>query len=108
MNKEGTAILAVVAVGGLVFALARKAASADNCRTLEAGAEYFFIYTGPAQTFYLALGECYNVIYTIEVWDDYYIEYLPPSDPVNDIIQPGSVCRVVVQAPCQLCQFTPQ
>jgi len=105
MNKAVPAILGVVAVGGLIFALTRKASASDSCHNLQADMEYFFIYSGPAQTFQQALGECYDVVYTIDVWDSEAGEYWPPVDPVHDIIQPGSLCRVVVQGPCRLCGF---
>jgi len=105
MNKTVPVILGVAAVGGLIFALTRKAGAADSCRNLQANTEYFFIYTGPAQTFQRALGACYDVVYTIDVWDSETGEYWPPVDPMNDIILPGYLCRVIVQAPCRLCGF---
>ena len=124
MNKAVPVILGIAAVGGLIFALTRKAAAVDSCRNLQASREYFFTYIGlplvdpvtgiplpgmPApQTFKQALGECYDVIYTIDVWDSDLGEYWPPVDPMNDIIQLNSRCRVVVQAPCRLCGFIPQ
>jgi len=108
MNKAVPVILGIAAAGGLIFALTRKAAGADSCRDLLANNEYFFIYSGPTQTFQQALGECYAVIYTIDVWNDETGEYWPPADPAHDIIQPGSICRVVVQEPCHLCGFIPQ
>jgi len=107
-NKAVPVVIGIAAAGGLIFALTHKAASADNCRNLQANTEYFFIYTGPAQTFQQALGECYPVVYTIDVWDSETGEYWPPADTVHDVIQPGSICRVVVQSPCRLCGFIPQ
>ena len=108
MNKAVPVVLGIAVVGGLIFALTRKAAGADSCRNLQANTEYLFIYTGPAQTFQQALGECYDVIYTIDIWDNDGGEYIPPVDPDHDVILPGSLCRVVVQAPCRLCGFIPQ
>jgi len=112
MNKAVPVILGIVAAaGGLIFALTRKSQAAPSpypCHDLQANNEYFFIYSGPAQTFQQALGECYDVIYTIDVWDNETGEYWPPTDPVHDVILPGSICRVVVQAPCRLCGFIPQ
>ena len=108
MNKAVPIVLGAIGVGGLIFALSRKASGADNCRTLQANTENLFIYTGPAQTFQQALGKCYEVVYTIDIWDDEIGEYIPPVDPVHDVIQPGSICRVVVQATCRLCGFIPQ
>lgn len=105
MNKAVPVILGIAAAGGLIFILTRKAAGAENCHNLQAGTWYYFTYTGPAQTFQTALGECYGVIYTIDVWDDETGDYWPPADPMHDIIQPGSRCRVIVQAPCKLCGF---
>jgi len=108
MNKAVPVVLGIAAAGGLIFALARKASGVNSCRTLQANTEHFFIYTGPAQTFQQALGECYDVIYTIDIWDDETGEYVPPVNPMHDVILPGSICRVVVQSPCRLCGFIPQ
>ena len=108
MNKAVPVVLGIAAAGGIIFVLARKASGADNCRTLQANTEHFFIYTGPAQSFQQALGKCYDVVYTIDIWDDETGEYIPPVDPMHDVIQPGSRCRVVVLAPCRLCGFIPQ
>jgi len=105
MNKAVPVILGVAAAGGLIFALSRKTSASDSCRNLQANTEYFFIYSGPPQTFKQALGACYDVIYTIDIWDSETGEYIPPVDPVHDIIQSGSLCRVVVQGPCRLCGF---
>ena len=106
MVNKGAIVLGSLAVGGaLIFALSRKASGAEVCYDLQAGDWYYFVYTGPAQTFQGALGECYDVIYTIDVWDDETGEYNPPVDPMHDVIQPGSRCRVKVQGPCKLCGF---
>ncbi len=51
MNKAVPIVLGAIGVGGLIFALSRKASGADNCRTLQANTENFFIYTGPAKSF---------------------------------------------------------
>ena len=95
--------LAVVAVVGIA-ALAR-AAAPPGCLTLLPGRFYYFIYTGPSQTFKAALGECYPVIWTIDVYDPKTADYWPPADPVHDILETGSKCRVMVQAFCSLCGF---
>ena len=97
--------LAVAAVVGVV-ALAR-AAFPPVCLELNPDRFYYFIYTGPSQTFKAALGECYPVIYTIDVWDDEAGEYWPPVDPEHDILENGSKCRVMVQETCTLCGFEP-
>ncbi|MBA7631320.1 hypothetical protein ES703_38851 [subsurface metagenome] len=95
--------LAVAAVVG-VAALAR-AAVPPVCLVLDPDKFYYFIYTGPSQTFKAALGECYPVIWTIDVWDEEANEYLPPVDPEHDILENGSKCRVMVQETCTLCGF---
>jgi len=115
MKKEQGVVLALIGLGGgaLAIALATKAAGAPpvpippGCKYLDKVRQYYyFTYTGPAQTFQAALGDCYPVIYTIDVWDEDMNEYWPPANPVSDIIQPGSKCRVMVQAPCVLCKFS--
>ncbi len=91
-----------------VAALARAAAVPPGC--LELGPHKFykyFIYTGPNQTFKAALGDCYPVIYTIDVWDEETHDYWPPADPDHDILETGSKCRVMVQETCTLCGFEP-
>ncbi|GAI71192.1 unnamed protein product, partial [marine sediment metagenome] len=47
--------------GGLALALAVSRAAAP-CLELDPDKFYYFIYTGPSQTFKAALGECYPVI----------------------------------------------
>ena len=95
--------LGLIAMVGVV-ALAR-AAAPPVCMELRRDKFYYFIYTGPNQTFKAALGECYPVIYTIDVWDEEADEYLPPVDPDHDILETGSKCRVMVQETCILCGF---
>lgn len=62
-------------------------------------------YTGGTKTFKEALGECYDVIYTIDVWDQEFQEFIPPTDPVNEQIETGDLCMVQVLAPCTLYNF---
>lgn len=95
---------AVISAIALTVILAQRASA--KCRLLDEPMRYYYLkYTGPDQTFKDALGECYDVIYTIDVWDEELGEYWPPTDPVNDIILSGSECRVMVQEPCTLCGF---
>ncbi|GAI97995.1 unnamed protein product [marine sediment metagenome] len=95
--------LAVAAVVG-VAALAR-AAAPPGCLTLFPGRFYYFTYVGPNQTFKAALGECYPVVWTIDVYDPETDDYWPPADPDHDILETGSKCRVMVQGICTLCGF---
>ncbi len=96
--------LAVAAVVGIV-ALARAAAVPPGCLLLSPDRFYYFTYAGPSQTFKAALGECYPVIYTIDVYDPETDDWWPPADPDHDILETGSKCRVMVQASCTLCGF---
>ncbi|MBA7690148.1 hypothetical protein ES703_98672 [subsurface metagenome] len=96
--------LAVAAVVGVV-ALARAAAVPPGCLKLGRNKFYYFIYTGPSKTFKAALGECYPVIYTIDVYDPETDDWWPPVDPDHDILQSGAKCRVMVQETCTLCGF---
>ena len=109
MNKALPVILGLVAVGGVTFALTRKAqaSSEGGCHDLQADTWYYFTYTGPSKVVREALGECYPVVYTLDVWDVETNDWIPPVDPENDILPRGSLCRVLVQAPCKLCGFTP-
>ena len=113
MPEEKGISPAVVIVGGLGLGIAAAvgvaamamAAVPPGCLKLDPDRFYYFIYTGPSQTFKAALGECYPVIYTIDVWDDDTREYWPPVDPEHDILETGSKCRVMVQETCTLCGF---
>ena len=89
-----------------LFALAR-AAVPPGCLLLAPDRFYYFIYTGPNQTFIEALGECgaWDVIYSIDVWSDYYVDWIAPVDPEHDILETASKCRVMVQETCTLCGF---
>ncbi len=95
--------LAVAAVVGVV-AVAR-AAAPPGCLKLGRNKFYYFIYTGPNQTFKAALGDCYRVIWTIDVWDEETHDYWPPADPDHDILETGTDCRVMVQETCTICGF---
>ncbi|MBA7712540.1 hypothetical protein ES703_121518 [subsurface metagenome] len=68
--------LAVAAVVGIA-AMAR-AAAPPGCLMLFPDKFYYFTYTGPNQTFMDALGECYPVIWTIDVYDPETDDYWPP------------------------------
>ena len=110
MNKAVPVILGAAAAGGLIFALARKGEASPpsgGCHNLQASTWYYFSYTGPSKVVREALGECYPVIYTLDVYDVEMADWIPPTDPENDILENGSLCRVWVQAPCKLCGFTP-
>lgn len=96
----GLAVAAVVGVAALA-----QAAVPPGCLKLYSDKYYYFIYTGPSQTFKAALGECYPVIYTIDVYDPDTNDYWPPADPDHDILETGSKCRVKVQETCTLCGF---
>lgn len=104
-RKTGLILVGVVtSTIALTVILAQRAQA--KCQLLDESMRYYYLtYNGPAQTFEEALGECYDVIYTIDVWDEELGEYWPPTDPMNDIIFPGSQCRVMVQEPCTLCNF---
>ena len=95
--------LAVAAVVGVV-ALAR-AAAPPGCLKLSPDRFYYGTYIGPNQTFKSALGECYPVIWTIDVYDPDTDDYWPPPDPDHDILQSGAKCRVQVQDTCTICGF---
>ncbi|GAI77290.1 unnamed protein product, partial [marine sediment metagenome] len=90
---------------GLGLAVAARAAVPPVCLELDPDRYYYFTYTGASKTFKAALGECYPVIFTIDVWDEEANEYLPPVDPDHDILENGSKCRVMVQETCTLCGF---
>ena len=75
MPEEKRISPAVVIVGGIGLGLAAvvglyalsRAAAPPGCLELDPDRFYYFIYTGPSKTFKAALGECYPVIYTIDV-----------------------------------------
>lgn len=92
--------------GGLALALAVSRAAAP-CLELDPDKFHYFIYTGPDQTVKAALGECYPVIFTLDIYDPETDDYWPPADPEHDILQSGAKCRVMVQETCTLCDFEP-
>lgn len=97
-----------IIAGGLILGglwLVLRGAGPVTCRELEPGRYYYFIYTGPSKTFKSALGTCWPVIYTIDVYDSETDDYWPPADPVNEILESGAKCRVKVQESCILCGF---
>lgn len=101
--RTSTAIIgAVIALGG-IWLLARGAGPGGLY--LEAGPYYTVIYTGPKKTFKAALGNCYDVIYTIDVYDPDTDDWIPPADPQHDFIFPGTIARIKVQAPCTIYNF---
>ena len=103
--KTGVVIGIIGAIAG-IWLLTKKVGGGGNggCLDLSAGVHYL-TYTGASKTFEAALGECYAVIGTIDVWDDLYQDFIPPTDPMNDILVRFSFCKVVVHAPCRLCGF---
>lgn len=107
MNKAVPAIIGVATAGGLIFLLTRKAAGVEECYLIGPGRDYYYTYTGPRRTFRSALGECYPVIYTIDIYDPETDDWIPPADPEHDFIETGNLCRVIVQGQCKLCGFTP-
>ncbi|MBA7648412.1 hypothetical protein ES703_56198 [subsurface metagenome] len=104
---------AVVIVGGLGLGLAgvlgvaamAMAAVPQGCLKLYPDKFYYFIYNGPNQTFLAALGDCYPVIYTIDVYDPATADWIPPVRLDIEILHSGTLCRVMVQETCILCGF---
>lgn len=97
-----------VIAGGLILGglwLVLRGAGPVICVELEPNIFHYFIYAGPSKTFKSALGTCWPVITTIDVYDLDTDDYWPPADPVNDILESGAKCRVKVQEACVLCNF---
>jgi len=105
--RVAKAVLGSAIVLAGIYLLARKT-TAKPCVDMEPGPYRYFTYVGPRQTVMAALGECYPVIYTLEVYDPETGDWWPPADPVHDILEPESWCRVIVQQPCTLCGFEPR
>ena len=104
-NKEVLAVLGVgVIIGGTILWTGRVSASA--CTKLDSGVRYYGIYVGPSQRVKAALGECYSVIWTLDVWNEEENEYVPVRAPEEDYLKSGSKIAVQVQAPCKLCGFS--
>ena len=101
--KTGVVLGIIGAIAGIWFLTREAGGGRTQCQEISPSQWYYFTYVGKRKTFMAALGDCFDVIYTIDVWNGY--EYDPPADPMNDIIEPGSQCRVMVQAPCRLCNF---
>ena len=96
----GLGLVAVVGVAAMAMA-----AVPPGCLKLDPDKFYYFIYTGSSQTFLAALGECYPVIYTIDVYDEVTKDWIPPVRPDIEILHSGTLCRVMVQETCTLCGF---
>jgi len=100
--KTATALIGTgIALVG-VWLLVRGAKGA--CMSLAPGSFYYLTYTGGRKTVRKALGECYSVIYTIDIYDSETDDWIAPI-PETDILETGAVCRVMVQEPCTLCGF---
>lgn len=106
MNEKAIPIILGVGVTGLlVFALTRKAKAVSCMNLAPPDVFHYLTYVGSRQTFKKALGECWSVINVIQVYDPETDDYWAPPDPVHDILETGSKCRIKVQAPCRLCGF---
>jgi len=105
MAKTGTIVVALgLASVGLYFLTRRAAAmpSVDLEPNVYTGP---LRYTGATKPFKAALGECFDVIYTIDVWDEEFQEFLPPADPVRDKLETGALCMVQTLEPCTIYNF---
>ncbi len=110
MRTEAVVIGGVAVLAG-VWLLTRGAGgpgNGDSCADIAPGVYHYFTYRGGRKTFRQALGDCYPVIFTIDVWSEFDQDWIPPTDPDNDILMPGSECRVMVQESCRLCRFEPE
>lgn len=69
------------------------------------------VYTGPLQyvgstkLLKYALGECWDVISTVDIWDPDTGEFVPPVDAANYTIVKGTLCYVQVRESCTLYNF---
>lgn len=104
--RAGTFLLgSAIALAG-VWLLTRGAKGA--CVDLEPDIYYYFTYVGGRKTFQAALGECWDVIWIIEFYDEDTGEWIAPTDPMHDLIESGREYRVKVQEPCTLYGFEPR
>lgn len=106
MNRS--VAIAGVAIGLVgIWLLTKKAQAGEggSCRDLTAGVRYEAYYRGSRKTVKAALGACYDSIFYLEVWSDYYMDWEQPTDPAHDYLEPGAKCSIQVQAPCRLCGF---
>jgi len=96
---------AVTTAGILAFCATRKA-SAEECLMIDGGVRYYGTYIGPTQRVKTALGECWSVIWTLDVYNEEEEDYIPVPNAEQDFLVKGSKIAVQAQAPCRLCGFS--
>jgi len=75
-----------------------------TCQILVPGVRYEFFYTGPRIKVKKLLGECYPVVYYLEIYDEDTQDWIQPL-PETDYVETNSQLAVMVQASCTMCGF---
>ena len=89
---------------GLLILLSRiKVAGASTGIYLEPSKEYYLKYKGPEASLTSILGDAYNSIDTIGIWNGEY--YSSVEDPAHAIVEKKSEFRIMVLAPCTVYGF---
>jgi len=96
----------VVVAGGAALVLWPLLATAGNpgtCYQLKPGMRYEFTYNGPRRKIKSVLGDCWNAIYYLEIYDSEEDDWRALADPEHDYLESGSLFAVMVQSPCKIC-----
>lgn len=76
-----------------------------ECLLLTPGPYHYLRYIGPTKPWYEAIGPCYNVIFTLDLWDPISVHAWEPITQTNLVT--GVYCRIMVLSPCEVCNFEP-
>ena len=102
-------IIVGIALAAVIVALSKASAAggtgAGSCKTLVPGQRYEFFYTGPRISVFDLLGECYPVVYYLEIYNEETGDWDQPSNPQIDYVESNSQVAVMVQASCKMCGF---
>ncbi|KKL68121.1 hypothetical protein LCGC14_2128120 [marine sediment metagenome] len=97
-------ILAVGAGIAGIWLLSKTTAGSQGVYMLP-GKFYYSTYVGKSRNLKEILGDCYQVIQTVDIYDEETDDWIPPADPANFVLQKGTVCRLQMQQPCTVYGF---
>ena len=101
-------IIAVVLGGGAIWLLTKGAGAGAREIYMLPDKYYYCTYVGPTRGLKEILGHCWSSLYTVDIYDEETDDWIQVPGPETYVLAKGTECRIKMQAPCTVYDFTLQ
>jgi len=102
-------IAAVVLGGGAIWLLTKGAgAGGEKSIYMLPDKYYYCTYVGPTRGLKEILIHCWSDLYTVDIYDEETDDWIQVPGPETYVLTKGTECRIKMQAPCTVYDFTLQ